>query len=219
MEINFEQNSIDHNIFWDIRNDEKEDPTTPTPMQWAFGNGTAIRSDCNEKLIIAHNLFGKLTEHAVSLNVFQKERLVEGRLGLGYANKVVNNVFFNSPNRIYLAKKYENFIDGNLYDIRNDQGSFLLVYPEPYIYQNLAGWKEYFGFDKHSTQAKITVDFDPETCILEMSIEGKIPECQNLSNIMNGRITSGFPGPFTPDQAQKSQEIIKIKQKFPVELY
>lgn len=219
MEINFEQNLIDHNIFWDIHNDIKEDPTTPTPGQWAFGNGTAIRSDCNEKLIIAHNLFGKCTEHAISFNVYQSTRIVGGRTGVGYANKVVNNIFFDTPNRIYLAKKYENFIDGNLYDVRNDQGGpFLLNYPEPPNWQNLVGWQEYFGFDIHSTQARITTDFDLETCVMEISIEGKIPESQSLNTIMNGKINSGFPGPFMPDQAQKSQETVKIKQKFPIEL-
>lgn len=219
MEINFEQNLVDHNIFWDIHNDILEDPTTPTPDQWAFGNGTAIRSDCNEKLIIAHNLFGKCTEHAISLNVYQSTRIVAGRTGIGYTNKVVNNIFLDTPNRIYLAMKYENFIDGNLYDSRDDRGGpFLLNYPEPPNWQNLAGWQEFFGFDKHSTQARITADFDIETCILEISIEGKTPECQSLGTIMNGRITSGFPGPFMPDQAQKSQEVIKIQQKFPIGL-
>lgn len=219
MEINFEQNLIDHNIFWDIHNDTKEDTTTPTPDQWAFGNGTAVRADCNEKLIIAHNIFGKCTEHAISLNVYQSTRIVAGRTGVGYANKVVNNIFFDTPNRIYLARKYENLFDGNLYDSRNDQGGpFLLNYPEPPNWQNLAGWQEFFGFDIHSTQARITADFDPETCVMEIGIEGKIPECQSLNNIMNGKITSGFPGPFMPDQAQKSQEIVKIKQKFPIEL-
>jgi hypothetical protein len=218
MEIHFEQNLIDQNIFWDIHNDIINDTTDPEPGEWAFGNGTAIRSDCNEKLIIAHNLFGKCTEHAVSLNVYQSTRFIGGRTGLNYANKVVNNIFFDSPNRIYLAKKNKNFFDGNLYDIRNDRGSFLINYPEPVVWQNLAGWQEFFGFDTHSTQARITADFDIETCTLEISIDGDIPECQNLSAIMNGKINIGFPGPLTPDKTQKSQQIIKIKQKFPIEL-
>jgi hypothetical protein len=218
MEINFEQNSIDHNIFWDINNDTKEDPTTPAPEQWAFGNGTAIRADCNEKLIIAHNLFGKCTEHAISLNLYQSTRVVAGRTGVGYANKVVNNIFVGTPLRIYLAKKNENLIDGNLYDVRNDQGGpFLLNYPQPANWQNLAGWQEFFGFDLHSTQASITSDFDVETCTMNISIEGKLPVTQSLNNIMNGKITSQFPGPFNPDQTQKSQQVIKINQKFPVE--
>jgi hypothetical protein len=216
MEINYEQNLIDHNIFWDIHKDKSNDPT-PKPTEWAYGNGTAIRSDCNEKLIVAHNLFGKITEHAISLNLFQSTRIVEGRTGIGFANKVVNNLFFDCPNRIYLAKKLENYIDGNLYDIKNDVGSFLLVYPEPYTFQNLNGWQEFFSFDKHSTQATLITKFDPETCLMEISIEGEIPECQNLSTIMNGKINSGFPGPFNPDQTQKSLQIIKIKQKFPIE--
>ena len=126
---------------------------------------------------------------------------------------------FDTPNRIYLASKHENFIDGNLYDIRdNRNGPFLLNYPQPPNWQNLSGWQQFFGFDKHSTQARITADFNPETCILEVSIEGKLPECQSLNAVMNGKVTAGIPGPFSTDQMQKSQEIFKIRQKYPIEL-
>ena len=219
MEIHFEQNLIDHNIFWDIRNDTEEDTTDPTPDQWAFGNGTAIRSDGNEKLIVAHNFFGRCTEHAVSLNIYQDDRIVSGRTGLSHSNKILNNMFFNTPNRIYLAWKYENMIDGNLYDSRDDQrGSFLLNYPRPPTWQNLAGWQEYFGFDRHSAQAGLTANFDPETCTLEITIEGDIPECQNLSNVMNGKINTGFPGPFMPGMTRKTEGKITMKQKFPTGL-
>lgn len=218
MEINFEQNLIDQNIFWDIHNDVENDGTTPTPGQWAYGNGTAIRADCNEKMVVAHNFFGKVSRHAVSLNVYQSDRLVAGRTGLGYANKVVNNLFFDTPNRVYMAKKYDNFFDGNLYDSRNDQGSFLINYPEPIVWQNLSGWQQYFGLDTHSTQARITAGFNIETCELELTIEGKLPQCQSLGTLMNGKATSAFPGPFMPDQSQLTQQVIKIKQKFPVEL-
>lgn len=218
MEINFEQNLIDHNVFWDIHNDETNPTVQPAGRTWVSNRSNTISADCNEKLIVAHNFFGKSVEHGVSFNPYQSERLAGGRTGLSYFNKVVNNIFFNTPNRISLAMKNENFVDGNLYDARNDQGSFLLVNPQPYNKQNLAGWQEYFGFDRHSTQAKITTDFDLETCVMEISIEGKIPESQSLNTIMNGKINSGFPGPFMPDQAQKSQETVKIKQKFPIEL-
>ena len=218
MEINFEQNLIDQNIFWDIHNDVENDGATPTPGQWAFGNGTAIRADCNEKMVVAHNFFGKVSRHAVSLNVYQSDRLVAGRTGLGFANKIVNNLFFDTPNRVYIAKKYDNFFDGNLYDSRNDQGSFLINYPEPIVWQNLSGWQQYFGLDSHSTQARITADFNAETCELELTIEGKLPQCQSLGDVMNGKATSAFPGPFMPDQNQLTQQVIRIKQKFPIEL-
>jgi hypothetical protein len=218
MEINFEQNLIDNNIFWDIHNDVENDGATPTPGQWAFGNGTAIRADCNEKMVVAHNFFGKVSRHAISLNVYQSDRLVAGRTGLGYANKVVNNLFFDTPNRVYMAKKYDNFFDGNLYDSRNDQGSFLINYPEPIVWQNLSGWQQYFGLDTHSTQARITADFNPETCELELTIEGKLPQCQSLGSLMSGKATSGFPGPFMPHQSQLAQQVIRIRQKFPIEL-
>ena len=53
--------------------------------------------------------------------------------------------------------------------------------------------------------------------MMEISIDGKLPVTQSLNAIMNGKITSEFPGPCQPDQAQKAQPVIQIRQKFPVE--
>jgi hypothetical protein len=36
--------------------------------------------------------------------------------------------------------------------------------------------------------------------------------------IMNGKITSLNPGPFTAEPSQKSAQMLMIKQKFPLEL-
>ena len=110
----------------------------------------------------------------------------------------------------------DNIIDGNLYDKKNDRGSFILVYPEPWTFQNLAGWKDFFGFDKHSTQAGIEADFDIKTGKLVVKIDGDLPKLQNLNSVMNGNIISSFSGPFSIDVIQKSQKTIKIAQKFPL---
>jgi hypothetical protein len=216
MEINLDPNLIDHNIFWDIRNDLNLDKNLPLPTEWNYGDGAAIRSDCNDQLIIANNFFGKVDEYAVSLNSFQSKRIVDGRAGLNYANKVLNNLFFDCNKRLYVSKKLENIIDGNLYDKKNDRGSFILVYPEPWTFQNLAGWKDFFGFDKHSTQAGIEADFDIKTGKLVVKIDGDLPKCQNLNSVMNGNITSSFSGPFSIDVIQKSQKTVKVEQKFPL---
>jgi hypothetical protein len=217
MEINHERNIIDHNVFWNIRNDDPRANVT-APTNWSFGNGSALRVDCNDNLIIAHNFFGKVQEYAISLNTFQHHRIIDGRTGIGLANKVVNNIFYDCPNRIYLSKKLDNFIDGNLYDIRNERGPFMLVYPEPYTLQNLFGWQKLFGFDSNSTEVEIEAHFDSGTCSLSIFIEGEISECQMLSTIMDGKLTFPFPGPFSELNIQKSHKTYKIDQKFPYEL-
>ncbi len=138
---------------------------TELPEGWKppYVHGAAIRADCNDKLIIAHNFFGKVKLYAVCINMVQSARKQDGRTGLCFNNKVVNNIFYDCPNRIYLAHKKENIIDGNLYDKKNENYSFLMLYPEPSTIQNLMGWRNFFGLDKHSTETKMTADFDSAT--------------------------------------------------------
>jgi hypothetical protein len=148
----------------------------------------------------------------------QSARKQDGRTGLCFNNKVVNNIFYDCPNRIYLAHKKENIIDGNLYDKRNENYSFILLYPQPSTVQNLMGWQSFFGLDKHSTEAVIKADFDPVTNQLAVSYEGELPERQIISGIMNGKITSPDTGPFTVQPSQNGSVIYDFKQKFPFEL-
>lgn len=213
MEMDYEQNLIDHNILWDIRND-----VTPKEYLPPFVHGAGIRVDCNDKLIIAHNFFGKVKLYAVCINLVQSARKQDERTGICYNNKVVNNIFYDTPNRVYLAAKHENMIDGNLYDKKNEGYSFILLYPQPSTVQNLTGWQEFFSLDKHSAEANIKAEFDFNTNQLEFTAEGKIPEWQMLKEIMKGKITSVNPGPFTAEPSQKSQQMLIIKQKFPLEL-
>jgi hypothetical protein len=213
MEMDYEQNLIDHNILWDIRNDFMPKEYLPP-----FVNGVGIRVDCNDKLIIAHNFFGKIKLYAVCINLVQSARKQDDRTGICYNNKVVNNIFYDTPNRIYLAAQHENIIDGNLYDKKNEGYSFILLYPQPSTIQNLTGWQGFFNLDKHSAEAAIKADFDYTTNQLEVTAEGKLPEWQMIKEIMNGKITSLNPGPFTAEPSQKSAQMLMIKQKFPLEL-
>jgi hypothetical protein len=212
MEMDYEQNLVDHNVFWDIRND-----VTPKEYLPPYVHGAAIRADCNDRLIIAHNFFGKVNLYAICLNMVQAARKQEGRTGLCYNNKVVNNIFYSCPNRIYLAHIKENLIDGNLYDKKDEDYSFLLLYPSPASIQNLKGWQQFFGLDKHSKESVIQADFDSTSNLLRITSEGEIPEMQMIRDVMNGKITNGNVGPFTNTPTFQNKTV-QIKQRFPIDL-
>ena len=64
-----------------------------------------------------------------------------------------------------------------------DLGSFEIAFPAPGCYQNLAGWQRYFGLDLHSTQARLTAEFDTETGKLHWSADGPLPTTQPVDGL------------------------------------
>lgn len=158
-EMNFGLNAVDHNVFWDIRS------TAMTPGGPVMVEGAAVRADCNEQLRVSHNIFGHCQTHAIAFSLVQAGRLgdEQGRTGLCRANAAEHNVFYRCPHRIHLGRREQNVCDHNLYDQRDDRGSFEIRYPEPGCRQDLAGWQQYFGLDQHSRQANLTMEFDETT--------------------------------------------------------
>lgn len=187
-EMNFETNLIDHNIFWDIRSEDLPPPGNPIPV-W----GGAVRADCNETLIVAHNLFAKVQAHTIAFSLFQAERAGgTGRTGVCRSNRAVNNVFSECPHRIHLGRREENICDGNVYDRANHGMSFEIAFPAPVCRQNLPGFQQYFGLDLHSVECELEAEFDPETLLLTWhQVDGVAPVCQPLPI----PITSSVPGP------------------------
>lgn len=187
-EMNFESNLIDHNIFWDIRSEDFPPAGSPVPV-W----GGALRADCNETLIVAHNLFGKVQAHTIAFSLFQSERAGgTGRTGVCRSNIAVNNVFIGCPHRIHLGRREENMCDGNLYDRADHAMSFEIAFPAPPCRQDLPGVQRYFGLDLHSVECELKVEFDPETLQLAWrQSDGIAPERQALSI----PITDSVPGP------------------------
>jgi hypothetical protein len=190
-EMNYGVNLVDHNIFWDIRNASPGDERTGSAS-----GGTAVRADCNEKLVVAHNFFGRIRDYAVSLNLLQSGRRHEGRTGLNRANAVLNNVFYACPHRVYLGRREENRCDGNLYSSAGDGCSFEVAFPQPGCLQDLAGWQEFFGLDAHSVQAELRASFGIDTAQLHWQAEagGALPECQPVESAA-GSFAAGRPGP------------------------
>jgi len=185
MEMNYAENLIDHNIFWDIR--------TENPA-WA-GAGNGVRADCNETLVVAHNFFGKIEGYGVQFSLFQSDRQHEGRTGLCRANAAFNNVFHHCPHRIYLGRREENQSDGNLFDNTGDSCSFEIANPAPSTLQNLSGWQRYFELDTHSTQAHMEVEFDPQRCALSWQTDGPQPQPQPVP-MLPVSAQSDKPGPL-----------------------
>lgn len=194
-EMNFGLNWVDNNVFWDIRSNALK-PGGPT-----LPEGSAIRADCNERLVVAHNFFGNIEAHAVAFTLVQSARMghEHGRTGLCRANAAVNNVFWRCPHRIHLGRREENVCDGNLYDRRDDRGAFEIRYPEPGCRQDLAGWQHYFGLDLNSRQDAIDAEFDPETG----TVRWRTPECITPPpHKTTFPLAAGRPGP--QDNAEKT---------------
>lgn len=173
MEMNYDRNLIDHNIFWDIR-----EPDGANALDW--GGGAGVRADCNETLIVAHNFFGQVQGHAVMFSLNQADRRHAGRTGLCRANASYNNVFYQCAHRVSLGRREENACDGNLYDSTNDACSFHIAHPAPPIWQNLAGWQRYFNLDLHSTRARLEATFDIDTGELTWKADGALPKMQRV---------------------------------------
>lgn len=181
-EMNYQRNLIDHNVFWNIR-------------------GCGVLAECNENAVIAHNLFGELPDRqAVFCSMYQAARKSSGRTGICRANQVLNNIIIRSPHRVAFARREQNVCDGNLYHQGDDDCCFQVLLPEPGNFQNLAGWQEFFDFDRHSRQAKVDAAFDADTLALRLAVDGKnTPACVG-SPLLGGELTHPEPGLFTTEQ-------------------
>jgi hypothetical protein len=182
LECSHDQNLIDRNLFWDMR---------------AIGDrgGMAVKVDSGDNAVIAHNLFGRTQDYAVSIVLNQPDRVIGGRVGLGRRNQVLNNIFVQCPKRILLARAEDNVSDGNLFDMRGDRTSLLIHYPAPPALLDLAGWQSYYGLDLHSTQATVEAEFDPDARLLRCRAEGELPTCQPVAAMHEDRPPQS-PGPL-----------------------
>jgi len=180
LECSHDLNVIDGNVFWDIR-------------RVGDRGGLGVKVDSGENAVVAHNFFGKVEDFAVSLNLNQADRVIDGRVGLCRRHRVLNNVFARCPRRILLARADDNVSDGNLFDVRNDSVSMRIQYPAPEAVLNLSAWQRYYGLDAHSSQAAVEADFDPENLSLRCRIDGDLPTCQPVEAMHGDARTR--PGP------------------------
>ncbi len=200
-EMNPGLNLVDNNIFWDIRRAASVAGKTNADAPTDLVEGSAVRADCNEELVVAHNFFGKVEAYAVAFSLIQSARPSQGRTGLCRSNSALNNVFFACPHRVHLGRREENISDGNLYEKRQDSLSFQIAYPEPPCRQNLDGWQKYFDLDSHSTLAKLSAEYDAASGTVQWEcVSGGQPECVELSMVDNTTV-----GPAITKQQQKGK--------------
>lgn len=190
LEMCFDRNLIDQNIFWDIRGDFDR------PWSDIFESpGFAINIDTGEQSVIAHNLFGRVPDsYTVWVNLDQNKRIMGGRVGLCRQHRVLNNLFVGCPKRILFGRLDDNRAEGNLYDVADDWTSFCIEYPAPKAVLNLFAWQTYYGQDKQGAQSKITASFDPDTLALDLKVEGDLPTCVPVPELFDAQ--SASPGPF-----------------------
>jgi len=193
LECSHDLNLVDRNLFWDIR-------SAMRPPGWRSG-GIGVNSDSGENAVIAHNLFGRLDDYAVYLNLGQADRVIDGRVGLCRRHQVLNNVFVHCPKRIYLGRAADNTSDGNLFDSRDDAVSLCVRYPDPEALLDLDGWQRYYGLDTHSSQARIEAEFDPDQGNLTWGVEGTLPTPSPVEAMHEADV--GPPGPFTAEEWQR----------------
>ena len=190
VEVSHAANVLDCNFFWDIR------PSAGNPRHPK--DGSAICADSSDHTVAAHNFFGKIPGFAVSMNNLQEDRIVDGRKGECRENRVLNNVFFACPQRVFLGRNESNVCDGNLYDAGDKGGTFDIQQPPPRPKPRLDAWQKTFGQDKRSVEAPMQAAFDLAKNELRFSC-GKAPGAGAPVAIL-GRDTPGLlPGPFRAD--------------------
>ena len=190
VEVSHTANVLDHNFFWDIR------PSVGSPRNGK--DGSAVCADSSDCTVAAYNFFGKIPGFAVSMNNLQADRVVGGRKGECRGNRVLNNVFFACPQRIYLGRNESNVCDGNLFDAGDKGGLFDIQDPAPRPKPRLDAWQKVFGQDRRSVEVPVQAAFDPAQNQLRFSC-GKAPETSVPVAVLGEQTPAAGPGPFRAD--------------------
>jgi hypothetical protein len=172
IEMTLDQNQIDNNIIWDVRNAE---PGTPGQRGCA---GSGIFDNATDKLIIAQNLIGRCDNSGI----FAIVRPDRSPSGTATGNNVANNIFADCKKSAIVFLNPNNQADGNVYVgmPRDFQGRFEGV-PSPTYdpdawqkirYRDLAAWQA-LGWDKNSVLAEAQIAFNPDT--LQLTIRSSKP--------------------------------------------
>jgi hypothetical protein len=194
IEATQQQNQIDNNIIWNVRNAE---PGTPGQRGCA---GSGIFIHATDHLIIAQNLIGRC-DNAGIFPALREDRIVGTRGGTTRENKFYNNIFFGCGKAAIVFMNEHNSSDGNLY--ASLPGGYLrILTPEPQQWLDLAAVRDFYGWDKNGALATLQVNFDPDRLELTMTSDGPVPKVGLFNHIdtdMFGKAAgeSRLPGPFT----------------------
>jgi len=189
IEMSRNQNQIDNNVIWNIRNSE---PGTPG-QRGAAGSGIFIHAtDC---LIIAQNIIGRC-DNAGVYPVLRPERRGSGT---AQENKIYNNIFASCGRAAIVFINENNEADGNVYvSMPDDFLGFNTAESQQWL--DLQAWRDSCGWDKNGASVSMNLDFDPDSLELTMGAK-ELPRIAILGRIdsdMFGKPTGEMraPGPF-----------------------
>jgi hypothetical protein len=191
-----EQNQIDNNVIWGVKNAE------PTGNGQYGAAGSCVFIHGTDKLIIAQNLLANCTTNGVFSFTVEK-RLIGTRGGLARDNKVENNIFYGYGTAGIEFANQHNQADGNLYIMRPGGGGYLrILYPEPEQWLDIASGREFYGWEKHGAVGAVEeLSFDPDTLLMTLIPRGEWPKVPSFNSINADFFGAGtgetrFPGPF-----------------------
>jgi hypothetical protein len=180
-EMTPDQNMIDNNIIWDVRNAE---PGTPGQRGCA---GSGIFDNASSNLTIAHNLIGRCD----NAGIFAIVRPDRGR-PVANGNVVANNifakckvgiVFLDKDNKAddnvyaHMSAKFQGFFEGSPADAAGSQAWRHISYSD------LPAWRAAYGWDTRSVIAGLDVTFDSETMKLSMIAEKPLPSVSVIGKV------------------------------------
>ncbi|HEY1804961.1 MAG TPA: right-handed parallel beta-helix repeat-containing protein [Terracidiphilus sp.] len=196
MEMNLEQNQIDNNVIWNVRNAE---PGTPGQRGCA---GSGVFINASDHLTIAQNLIGRCNNSGV----FAITRPDRARSGTGQQNNIYNNIFASCGKSAIVFLNQNNEADGNLYvSMPNGFLGFLTGDSKQWV--DLPSWREAHGWDKNGSSADMQIDFDPDRLELTISNGQPFPKVgvfDHLDRDMLGNLTGDtrVPGPLADPGAK-----------------
>ncbi|MGD0901038.1 MAG: right-handed parallel beta-helix repeat-containing protein, partial [Thermoguttaceae bacterium] len=201
MEMNLEQNQIDNNVIWNVRNAE---PGTPGQRGCA---GSGVFINASDRLIIAQNLIGRCDNSGV----FAITRPDRARSGTATGNSISNNIFTSCGKSAIVFLNQNNQADGNLY-VSMPNGFLGFFTGDSKQWLDLPAWRQAHGWDKNGALGDLQVDFDPDRLQLTMSGNQPFPQVSvfnDIDNDMLGKVTgeTRAPGPLADPSAKRIWQV------------
>jgi hypothetical protein len=201
MEMSLEQNQIDNNIIWDVRNSE---PGTPG-QRGAAGAGIFLHASQNQ--IVAQNLIGRCD----NVGVFPVLRPDRGGSGNGQEHEIHNNIFVGCDNGGIVFLHGKNEADGNVY-AAVPQRFGGIVEGESMRRLDLAAWRAR-GWDRQGAIVPLDVAFDAAR--LELTVGGpaaslpQLPVFNRIDTDMTGKTVGArrIAGPFADLDATRVRHV------------
>ena len=197
MEMNLQQNQIDNNVIWNVRNAE---PGTPGQRGCA---GSGVFINASDRLIIAQNLIGRCDNSGI----FAITRPDRAGSGTATRNKISNNIFASCGKSAIVFLNQNNEADGNFY-VSMPNGFLGFFTGDSKQWLDLPAWRQTYGWDKNGALGDMQVEFDPDRLQLTIGSTQPFPQVSVVNHIENdilGKATgeTRAPGPLADPSAMR----------------